>query len=204
MRSSYSLLQSTKNLSSHNPDWYRQMMAIYQSQSLERREFDALVDEALKRYPDYYPTFQLAVDGLVPKWGGSDEEVREFINRVSNAVPKRIGDELYAQMYLSVECCDYRGLDIFSRAGAEWPRLRSGLDSIRSQFPGEVIINAEAELACRAGDLKTMRTLLPMIGDTPYLDMWHKSQPYFQNCKAQPERFPTDVDSVPVAEAPRT
>jgi hypothetical protein len=159
------------------------MMVLCKNLPLDPHRCDATLDEALKRYPDQYQIELKRAEGLLPKWGGSDEAVHDFIVHVADTAPGGRGDMLYARLYTDIACCDYPGMDLFQRAGAQWPRLRAGLEAIRARYPDAENLNAEAELACRAGDVALLRIVLSRIGDHPILRWWKNRQDYYEACR---------------------
>lgn len=182
MQQAQDLLQRTKAVSSLDPDWYRQMAAIYKNTAGDRAAFMALLDEAMDRYPSYWPTFTNGAQYVLPKWGGSEELIRAYVRHIDQRAPLQDADELYARLYSAIGCCGITGPDLFTVGGAKWPRMKNGLESIRTLYPDPLNVDTEAVNACRAGDPATLDALLPQIGDAPVLEAWTQSLDYFHAC----------------------
>lgn len=183
MQKAYDLLQQTKPVSSRDPDWYRQMAAIYKNASMDRTAFMAVIDEAQSRYPYYWPTYTNGAQFVLPKWGGSEEETRAYVRHIDEHAPAENADVIYARVYSVIGCCGFTGPELFTVGGAKWQRMKKGLDAIRTQYPDPVNVDAEAANACRAGDADTLSRLLVEIGDDPVMSAWTDSISYFHECR---------------------
>jgi hypothetical protein len=126
-----------------------------------RREIDALFDEGITRFPGQLSVYFSYLHYLQPKWGGSFEEMDEFIRREVASPNNPHGEALYARMYWFVDQCDECGKEsYFNVAKLDWQRMRKSFDALLAQFPdSQRNLAAFADFACRAKDAATYRRL---------------------------------------------
>lgn len=137
----------------NNPVWYSLSMSIGLSISRPKEELRAIFDKSAAAFPEYYRAHHAMMRILMPRWLGSFEEVRQFIEDMAAAAPTGQGDMVYARlywMYLNMENDD---LDMISKVGMRWRRVLSGLDALEKQYPtSDFWINVRAAFACRVND----------------------------------------------------
>ncbi len=174
-------LESHKATASIDPRWYESMLIVARAQGWPRKQFDALLDEALDREPTYYQTYFTALDYLAPKWHGSLEDIEQFALDAQRRTASREGQGMYARIYWSAAQGDFQG-DLFSESLARWPRMKSGFDDIVARYPDDWNLNNYAKFACIAHDKQTTRALLKRIGDNVVPEAWSPAE-LFQTCK---------------------
>lgn len=158
------------------PAWYQGMMTVALAQAWEKPEFDALFDEAIKKFPAYHPFYYTKAGFYTAKWHGSDEEFHQVVEEAVLATPT-LGETMYARLQAS----EWEAT-MFRDGQADWKRMSAGLQRMNQDFPGPWNQNVYARYACMAGDLDTLRKLLGEIGDKVAYPAWG-SKRYFEACR---------------------
>jgi tetratricopeptide (TPR) repeat protein len=107
---------------------------------------DATFRKGIARFPNYYPLYEVRLSALQPKWGGSTDAMKAFVQRYAAAAPsgsplKMLHLKLYADLLgaASLDCRTYPGSD--GRDGcveramgrlADGPATRDARDVIRT------------------------------------------------------------------------
>lgn len=141
-------LLAASNPLRQTPIWHNLLFAtvfdVKDSQTTPR----AVFEEGVKRWPTYYDFYEVGLTRLIPRWGGSWEEVDEFVDYWSTQLQASEGSSLYARLYVSV---------LKSGAAAHetkinWARMKLSLDDLIARYPDPVHRNVAASLACAFGD----------------------------------------------------
>ncbi len=66
-------LEKHREIASADPHWYEVMAAIATGLSVDRSEFQKIIDEGLKKEPLYYQLYFAAINYFAPKWHGNAE-----------------------------------------------------------------------------------------------------------------------------------
>lgn len=152
-------LEKVKPVASVDPKWYELMLSIARSEGWDRKDFDKMLDEALKREPLFYQTYFLALEYLLPKWHGGVDEIESFAQAAVQKTSMKEGRGMYARIYWFASQTQFRD-DLFSRSRAAWPRMRDGFEDVLVRYPDAWNLNNYAKFACLAGDKGKARELL--------------------------------------------
>jgi tetratricopeptide (TPR) repeat protein len=86
------------NLADANPYGFYLKLQILRGYGLTEG-LDRAFEEAIAKHPAYYPLYDVALSMLQPKWGGSPEAMRNFVNRYATGAPE---DSPFKLLYLSL------------------------------------------------------------------------------------------------------
>lgn len=175
-------LEANKKISSDDPQWYVVMLKIALAQGWKKEQYWSLYEEALSKEPLYYQTYFQAAERLIPMWGGSVGEIRNFAADVVKRTASTEGQGMYARIYWAVS----------SRAGeaeffAEphrsvvWSQMKTGFEDVIKKYPSDWNRNAYAKFACQVGDMDTFIAITRSFKGQPMKDAWPDD--YFQKCK---------------------
>ena len=147
------------------------MLIIAKGEHWDRKEYDKLVEEAVSRYPYYYPIYFSALEYLLPKWHGSDDEVIRFIESTVERTKKSEGQVMYARMYwYAID--NVTDSSPYVRSPVIWAKIRSGMDEVLARYPDQWNINNFAKFACYAVDKEKGKELFNRIEGEPILSVW--------------------------------
>ncbi|MEO8388664.1 I78 family peptidase inhibitor [Polaromonas sp.] len=156
MAISRNTLETNKRISSDDPQWYVVMLRVALAQGWKQEKYWALYEEALLKEPLYYGTYFQAAERLIPMWGGSMEEIRDFAKNAVKRTASTEGKGMYARIYWAMS---HRIAPAQFLAGsgesATWADMRAGFRDVIKSYPSDFNKNAFAQYACRFGDVDT-------------------------------------------------
>src|SRR5271170_1008057 len=74
-------------LDAHNPFSYYLKLRILQGNG-RSQAFGAAFEEAIAKYPAYYPPYEIALSTLQPRWGGKIPAMYEFVDKYAGNAPQ--------------------------------------------------------------------------------------------------------------------
>jgi membrane associated rhomboid family serine protease len=158
-------LEEVADRASNNPLWYTLSLNVGLDQSKDRDQLQAIFDQAFARVPKYRPLYRRMLRILMPRWGGSYEDVDKFINRINAQTGKENDFQRYAELYSEYARMEGDELDLFSDTPAFWSGIRIGYLGLVKRYPrSDVVLNSYANFACRAGDMASYYRLRYAVG----------------------------------------
>jgi len=159
------VLQRTKRFSSKNPLWYAEAMEASLGLGESREQLTAIYDEGIGRYPQFFPLHFQMLRALQPRWGGSFEETKTFIDHVVESAHANERAVLYARLWWNVDQISDAEVDIFVDGGADWKPMNDGFEALAKAWPKSLWNrSSQAYFACRAGDYATYAMLRVALG----------------------------------------
>lgn len=131
----------------------------------------AIAREGLSLNPEDIGQYHAVMTSMLPKWGGSARTVDRFIVMAAEHVGPRLGDELYARLYSAAAAEQFEHA-LFENSGAEWPRMKAGMEALQARLPSMAWRNRYAYLACLAQDKATFLDQMDRIGDAVDRKHW--------------------------------
>jgi len=107
---------------------------------------------------------------LLPKWGGSWQDIDALAEEAHQQTKARRGAELYAFIYSGI-AYSVDG-NLFEVTQAKWPRVKEGLKHLLDRTPAGPWQDRLAYLACLAHDRATFDDAMKRVEDRPDLDFW--------------------------------
>lgn len=186
-------LEKNKNVSSIDPHWYSQMLAIAKIQGWNPQLVRAIFDEGSGKDPLFYPVYIGVGNYLSPLWGGSYEQVEAFADSAVLRTESTEGKSMYARIFRALYQSGATGM---FRHKSIWPKMKMGFEDLLVRYPDDWHKHGYARYACAAGDLMTARRLFKEIGDTPWeklgnayrLEAWGPT--FFEACRAWMASYP--------------
>ena len=150
---------------SENPLWYTLSLEVGLDQRKDREKLQAIFDQGASVTSLYRPLYRRMLRILMPRWGGSYEEVDRFINRAYALSAAKRGFERYAELYSVYARLEGDDLDLFADSKAYWSAMRTGYLGLVKRYPkSDFVLNSFANFACRADDRDGYRELRRQIG----------------------------------------
>jgi hypothetical protein len=166
------VLHRCKARAMKSPLWYQLSLVIARDSGWDRTRYQALLDEATRRFPWYINFYISTSIYLSPKWGGSYEALDEFARQT---VGTQLGSDhsLYTRVYWTLTENAMRDFQPFQDSKAAWPLMRAGFEGLMNRYPkSKWNLNAYAYFACRADDGSTYGALRARIGRDVIPDAW--------------------------------
>ncbi len=176
------VLEDSYSITGSHPFWFYKMETIAAMQNWPAKDFMKLYERASNMFPTYYFIHFAAAGYFQPRWHGSKEELRKFVNNAVKKSKHKEGLTLYARIYWS----QLGALEdnTFSPGYAEWPKMQQGFEDIMNDHPRSMWnLNAYAYYACMAKDWRTTKKLIQKIEANPHMSIW-RSKSRFYTCKS--------------------
>lgn len=164
-------LEDHKDVASKDTGWHVTMINVSRGLSYSREQVNLIASDGLAKNPDDFRLYRLQLESLLPKWGGSAEQVDQFINNVAKNSAKSNGMELYARLYSAAEQNQFQGR-LFEDSMIEWKKMKQGLEDWGRKYPTTWNKNIFGYLACLAGDKDMTRKNIDGISKNPILLIW--------------------------------
>ena len=173
------LLTEHKAVAAIDPEYYAVMEIIFRAQSRSDGAFHALVDEATKREPYYYPIYWHTYTHAMPQWGGSSAAIERAARYEVSRTRKADGLGAYARFYwfAIVQDCDCwtDAIDL--------PTMKLGMRDLADRYPDPWNLAHFARFACMFNDRETARTYFDKLGKEDVVEAWDSPESY-QQCRA--------------------
>lgn len=153
--------------------WYELDVGVQNDLSEDR---DAM-REAYRQGSFLFPSDQKLqarmMRALMPRWGGSAEEVDNLISRAYAKTATEAGLQVYARLYWIYADLEGESVDIFSERAADWGVMRSGFRDMLKKHPdSDFLINGYVRFACAAKDAEEYRKIRPKLDGHPAPTAW--------------------------------
>lgn len=146
-RSEEILLNAPQSLKD-TPLWHNLLLAISLDTDQIRSDPQSVFMQAVKAWPQYYDFYEVMLTRLVPKWGGSWEQVDSFIDRWSTRQVATEGNSLYARLYISLL---NQGITP-DETKMNWAKMKQSFSDLIARYPDPRFKNIYASYACFARD----------------------------------------------------
>ena len=177
LQESEQLLLKLPPAARESPLWHMALLAASMDSNRAQSNPQEIFEAAVKRWPTYASFYQLVLNRMVPKWGGSWEVVEAFIVRANKMQPAAEGSSLYARLYVELngECC--AGESKFN-----WSAMKAGFEDIIVRFPDPMYKNRYASYACMAQDKAAFGQAMSKMKPDQIIPGWWLSGHSYQSC----------------------
>ena len=145
------VLDQHRDVGSGDPEWYSLRIQVMNGQGVDKATILALAREALDREPTYQPIDYVAANALLPKWGGSAQQLQEFVALAIAKSSAAEGTQAYARIMFNIARADPEPVAALAQVGVKWPVLKTSLSEIAVAYPDPWNLNAERAMACLVG-----------------------------------------------------
>jgi hypothetical protein len=146
-------LDDVADRASNNPLWYTLSLDVGLDQSKDREKLRAIFDQGLAKAPKYRPLYRRMLRILMPRWGGSYDDVDKFINQIYAQTANVRGYERYAELYSTYARMEGDELDLFSDTHAylnDWSSVKV-IEKYGAQIDGRLTLTGEMTFKFRNG-----------------------------------------------------
>lgn len=111
---------------------------------------------------------------MQPRWGGEIGERERVLKETADKAGGIEGDKFCAQMVWAVVYTHwYRTGNIFREFELDYPRVKSGMEALRTAYPDSVeALSVYCCMASQAGDKSTAFKLFNELGDRVDKEIW--------------------------------
>jgi membrane associated rhomboid family serine protease len=166
-------LEEIADRAATNPLWYTLSLDVGRDHGLEKEKLRDIFEEGEPQFRRYLPLYSRMLRILMPRWGGSFEDVDAFIDQVYSKSVTARGYERYAELYTTYARFEGDEIDFFRETRAFWSGIRVGYLGLLKRYPkSDAVLNDFAYMACRADDGVTYNQLRRAIGKRLSSSAW--------------------------------
>lgn len=191
------ILDDHANVAATNPEWDALRIEVAGEQGADSDELLQRAGAALEREPYYYRIHYAAARALLPRWGGSEELVKQYVQMALDHTRAKEGNQVYARIYFYLATHAPNPLDELNGTGAKWPAMHDSLEEIRRAWPDPYNLEIERGLTCYSGDAAAYRALGPRSGGPQAASVaWYDTPQWRRDCDDwafKGKRFDQDV-----------
>jgi hypothetical protein len=167
------VLKKGKTLTEKDPYWASVSLRVARGEGWDKKEIDALVEQATAAEPTFWGYDTERAVSLLPRWHGEPGDWEKHAEQAA-ARPNGLGDELYARIVLGV--LGYHG-HIFRESKASWPKTKQGLRKLREKYPRSLSLLSDcALLGGMAEDREFAKEMFDALGDAYLPSVWRKPE----------------------------
>jgi hypothetical protein len=162
-----SLLDAMPPEMKSDPEWYATRLKTLRIDSPDRTEYESLLSRALEEQPRGMEIYFEAVQHFQPNWGGSDAELRAFIDQSALRTREWWGDTMYARLNWFAKTGD-----MFKSGRTDWKRMKSAFEQLLEKYPDPWTLNNFGSFACTAYDFRTLGAMAERIRANAVMAAW--------------------------------
>jgi hypothetical protein len=160
------------------PEWYVAMQRVALARSWSPRAMRELFEEAVKFEPAYYYYYNMYANSILPKWGGAQGQVEDFLQKAADGIGGSSGDILYFQTAANLYCCATS-----DQLKLSWPRIQRGFRALEERNGSSPENwNRLARIAAAYGDVVTANEMMSRIGEQWSEYVWNNYS-YFESVR---------------------
>lgn len=148
------LQQAEKKLQEASPSikdtplWHYMLLEVMLDSPKRENSFDSVFGNAIKRWPRAFAFYDLVLDRMTPRWGGSWEVIDAFIQEQSRKMESSEGRSMYARLYLLLPEQDL----VSGATRMDWGKMKPSFADLVTRYPDRIYKNRYASFACLARD----------------------------------------------------
>ena len=172
------VLEESRALKEKCPVYWSSLQRAALGLQTDKVEFEAVFNQAIKEYPDYWFYYQARTTFLLPRWYGAPGEWEKDLGISADRIGSENGDMLYAQVVWASNLYG-GGIDIFEGHRISWGRVDKGFEVILKQFPDSLAAkNERAYLAAQAGEKEKARNYFLLTKGQADLTAWEDKEAF--------------------------
>jgi hypothetical protein len=161
-----------------SPIWYSLRLSIDNELGETGRASAAIFEEGRKRYPTYHAICFARMRSLVPKWGGSRDQMLDLLDDVAQSSEAR-AEAIYVRL---IAYADGEGYYLIHSPRIDAAAFHDSVLTLASTYPDRQNTQTMFMLACERSDKDTAKSVLPVLGDV-LPDLWRRNLPLYGTCK---------------------
>lgn len=176
-------LLKNKDIAEKDATWYQEMEMV--ARNLEDKELlYSTLEEGSKKYPAYQNIYLQAMEGRLPKWGGSPEEVEKIARMAAEKNKNQSGFAYYSYIWSNAISFQPELMNLLNkRQIVSWDDMLQGWKDRYKQFPSTRTLNNMLITSCIARDKDAFQKADKMIKGEIEPATWPQGIEYRQ-CQA--------------------
>lgn len=141
-----------KEVAAKEASWYQDMILTARNLN-DKALIMQMLEEGSNTFPDYQNIYIQAMEALLPKWGGSPEEVEKVARIAVKKTADKYGKSYYAYLWYNALQFQPEMMDLlYEHKLISWDDMKSGWHDRYKKYPGDHIANEYMTTACLASD----------------------------------------------------
>jgi hypothetical protein len=180
-----SMLKALGPQARKDPFWYAERLTLAVDLGWEPQRFNALFDEAVHAFPDFYAYNSAKARFYSEKWYGSRAELTAFIDEAESSPLNKQGPWIiFARLH-------YANWPVDVKDRPSPSHMMEGFKNLLARYPDPYNSNRFAEYACTAGNPMVLREQLALIGDKISMTVW-RNEPFLNDCRKYAAHAPSE------------
>lgn len=149
-----SYLLKHKNIADKDPMWYQLMISV--ARNLNDHELlMKTLEEGSQKYPTYQNIYLDAMEGSLPKWGGSPELVEKIAQLAASRTSAQSGKSYYSYVWYNALSFQPEMMELLDAGQIiSWETMKTGWHDRYKAYPTPQIATEYMTTACLAQDEK--------------------------------------------------
>lgn len=144
--------------------WYELDVGVQNDLAEDRDAMKEAYGEGAALFPLDQRLHAQMLRTLMPRWGGSAEEIDDMISKAYAKTVNKAGIQVYARLYWLYADLEGESVDIFTQSAADWQLMRNGFRDMLQKHPdSNFVLNGYARFACVAEDVEEYRKIRPRL-----------------------------------------
>lgn len=176
-------LLKNKDIADKDATWYQEMEMV--ARNLDDKELlYSTLQEGSKKFPTYQNIYLQAMEGRLPKWGGSAEEVEKIARMAAENNKNQSGLSYYSYIWFNAISFQPEFITLLNKHEViSWDNMRQGWEDRYQQYPSTRTLNNILATACIARDKDVFLKADKMIQGQTEPDVWPQGVEY-RTCQA--------------------
>jgi hypothetical protein len=176
------IMDTHQSVALKDPEWYALRIDIAKQQGARGAEILDRASQGLARNPYYYPIHYSAVEALLPKWGGSEELIKQYTTLAVDRSREKEGAQAYARIYVFLARNAADPEEALNLYGADEPPMKRSLDEILRAYPDDFNRNSARGIYCFGGFKNDYMALGRRTSSDNFSVAWWDSPVWRRHC----------------------
>jgi hypothetical protein len=176
------IMDAHQSVALEDSEWYALRIDIAKQQGARGAEILNRASQGLARNPYYYPIHYSAVEALLPKWGGSEELIKQYTRLAVNRSREKEGTQAYARVYVYLTRNAADPEEALNLYGADEPPMKQSLDEVLHAYPDNFNRNSARGIYCFGGFKNDYLALGRRAASDNFPVAWWDSPVWRRNC----------------------
>ena len=151
--------------------WFPTSLVVLKANQQDVGEWYAIFERGIRACPTHWHTYCAGADFHLERWSGSREQFADYLRRAVEVSRQYAGSSVAARVIVSM-LDSYQSTVIADVREQDWGLIRAGFNDWIRAYPALSVANNFLMAARCFEDKATARSLIPLIGSTPYTGVW--------------------------------
>jgi hypothetical protein len=175
-------LDSHREVGAADPEWYAIRVWAMNLRDAPKEEIIAFAREALEQHPQYYPIHYRTARALLPKWGGSEALMQQYLALALDRTRAAAGTQIYGRVMFNLARDSNRPRQELAGIDAKWVLFKASYEEILRAYPDPYNLGALRAMACVAGKKEDYKAITQRVTGTAPSVAWFDTPQKQRDC----------------------